>query len=75
MNDSVFERLGNKPVQQQQTPKSAVFNRLKEMGIDVPKGMENDPNALLQHVMQSGRVPQNRLSIAQSMMRNMFKRY
>ena len=75
MNDSVFERLGNKPVQQQHTPKSAVFNRLKEMGIDVPKGMENDPNALLKHVMQSGRVPQNRLSIAQSMMRNMFKRY
>ena len=58
----------------QQNPRDAVINRMKEMGLSVPQGMENDPNALLQHVLQSGKVPQGRLGMAQQMMQRMFRR-
>ena len=53
---SMFQRLGNQ-AQQQQNPRDEVMNRMKQMGISVPQGMENDPSALLQHVLQSGREP------------------
>lgn len=75
---SMFQRLGNQAQQaqdqQQQNPREAAMERMKQMGIDVPQGMENDPNALLQHVLQSGKVPQaqNRLSMAQQMMQRMY---
>ena len=74
---SMFERLGNQPQQaQSQDPRSAAMELMKRQGIDVPQGMENDPSALLQHVLQSGKVPQaqNRLSMAQQMMQRMFRR-
>lgn len=74
---SMFERLGNQPQQQQQQsqdPRSAAMELMRKQGIDVPQGMENDPRALLQHVLQSGKVPQaqNRLSMAHQMMQRMF---
>lgn len=58
----------------QQNPRDAVMNRMKEMGLSVPQGMENDPNAILQHVLQSGKVPQGRLGMAQQIMQRMFRR-
>lgn len=72
---SMFQRLGNQP-QQPQDPRSAAMELMKRQGIDVPQGMENDPSALLQHVLQSGKVPQaqNRLSMAQQMMQRMFRK-
>lgn len=57
-----------------QNPRDAVMNRMKEIGLSVPQGMENDPSALLQHVLQSGKVPQGRLGMAQQMMQRMFRR-
>lgn len=75
---SMFQRLGNQPQQaqdqQQQNPREAAIELMRKQGIDVPQGMENDPNALLQHVLQSGKVPQaqNRLSMAQQMMQRMY---
>lgn len=72
---SMFERLGKKQPQQRiQDPRSAAMELMRKQGISVPQGMENDPNALLQHVLQSGKVPQaqNRLSMAQQMMQKMF---
>lgn len=74
MSDSMFQRLGNGQTQQQQNPREAVMNRMKEMGIQIPKGMEDDPNALLQHVLNNRIVPQNRLPMAQQMMQRMFRR-
>lgn len=70
MASSAMQAIG----QQQQDPRTAVMERMKQMGISVPEGMENDPNALLQHVLQSGAVPQNRLGMAQQVMRKMFGR-
>lgn len=57
-----------------QDPRSAAMSRLREMGISVPEGMENNPQAIIQHVMQSGKVPNNRLSLAQQVMQRMFGR-
>lgn len=70
MASSAMKAMGSQP----QDPRSAVMERMKQMGISVPEGMENDPNALLQHVLQSGAVPQNRLSMAQQIMQRMFRR-
>lgn len=76
MASTAFQAVGNQPTQPQiqQNPRNAAINRMRQMGIDIPQGMENDPNALIQHVMQSGKVPGNRLNMAQQVMRYMFKR-
>ena len=59
---------------QQPNPKEQALSLMKRQGVSIPEGMENDPQALLQHVMQSGRVPQNRLSMAQQVMQRLFGR-
>lgn len=75
MPSDLFNSIGkDSNVPANQDPRSAAMSRMKEMGISVPEGMENNPQALLQHVMQSGKVPNNRLSMAQQMMQRMFRR-
>ena len=59
---------------QQQNPRVAALELLKQQGISIPQGMENNPNAIIQHLMQSGKVPQNRLNMAQQIMQRMFRR-
>lgn len=55
---------------QPQNPKEQALNLLKQQGITVPQGMENNPQAIIQHLMQSGRVPQGRV---QQIMSRMFR--
>jgi hypothetical protein len=75
MSSDLFKSFGkDNNVSANQDPKSAAMSRMKEMGINVPEGMENNPQALLQHVLSSGKVPQNRLGMAQQMMQRMFRR-
>jgi RIO-like serine/threonine protein kinase len=75
MSSDLFKSFGkDNNVSGNQDPKAAAMNRMKEMGISVPEGMENNPQALLQHVLSSGKVPQNRLSMAQQMMQRLFRR-
>ena len=75
MSSDLFKSFGkDKNVSGNQDPKEAAMNRMKEMGINVPEGMENNPQALLQHVLSSGKVPQNRLGMAQQIMQRMFRR-
>ena len=62
------------PLNQQQNPKEQAIALMKQQGISIPQGMENNPQGILQHLMQSGRVPQGRLNIAQQMMQRMFRR-
>lgn len=75
---SMFQRLGNQAQQaqdqQQQNPREAAMELMRKQGIDVPQGMENDPQGIIQHLMQSGRFPQSRLTMAQQMMQRMFRR-
>lgn len=55
-------------------PREQCMNLLRQNGIQIPQGMENNPNAILNHLMQSGRVPQGRLNAAQQIMQRMFHR-
>lgn len=71
MASSVKQAFGSEqPQAQQQDPREVALSRMKQMGIDIPKGMENDPNALIQYVTQNGFVPQERVSMAQQYARN-----
>ena len=75
MSSELYNAIGSDTnVSTNQDPRSAAMNRMKEMGIDIPEGMENNPQALLQHVMSSGKVPNNRLNMAQQVMKRMFGR-
>ena len=75
MSSDLFKSFGkDNNVSANQDPKAAAMSRMKEMGISVPEGMENNPQAIIQHVMQSGKVPNNRLSLAQQVMQRMFGR-
>ena len=62
------------PLNNQNNPKDQAMALMKQQGIDVPQGMENNPQAIIQHLMQTGRVPQNRLTMAQNMIQRMFRR-
>lgn len=69
--------LNSKPTQQQaqpQNPKEQALNLMKQQGFNIPEGKENDPNYLINYVMQSGKYPQSRLTMAQQMMQRMFRR-
>lgn len=74
MPSDAFKSLGKNQQPKQQNPKEQALSLLKQQGITIPEGMENNPQALIQHVMQSGRVPQDRLSMAQQMVQRMFRR-
>jgi hypothetical protein len=56
---------------QPQNPKEQALNLLRQQGIAIPQGMENNPQGIIQHLMQSGRVPQGRV---QQIMSRMFRR-
>lgn len=74
MPSDIYQSIGKQPAQQPQNPKEQALNLLKQQGIAIPEGMENNPQGIIQHLMQSGRVPQNRLNMAQQMMQRMFRR-
>ena len=76
MPSDLFQSFGTSAniAQVQQNPRDAAMGMLKQRGIQIPAGMENNPNAIIQHIMQSGAIPKNRLAMAQQMMQRMFKR-
>ncbi len=72
MSSSIKQALnGGQP--QQQDPRASALDLMAQQGIDIPQGMENDPQALLRHVLQSGKVPQGRLGMAQQIMQRLFR--
>lgn len=73
MPSDIYESIGQL-AQQAQNPRERALNLLKQQGIAIPEGMENNPQGIIQHLMQSGRVPQSRLTMAQQMMQRMFRR-
>ena len=60
MPSDIYQSIGQQ-TQQPQNPKEQALNLMKQQGI-------------IQHLMQSGRVTQNRLTMAQQMMQRMFRR-
>jgi len=76
MASELFQSFGTSAnnAQVQQNPRDAAMSLMKQQGIQIPAGMENNPNAIIQHLMQSGRIPQGRLNMAQQIMQRMFRR-
>lgn len=76
MPSDLFENFGNqnRSTQQPQNPKEQALDLMRQQGIAIPDGMGDNPQALIQYVMQSGRYPQSRLTMAQQIMQKMFRR-
>jgi ribosomal protein S18 len=74
MPSDIYKSIGNQSAQQAQNPREQALNLLKQQGFNIPKGKENDPNYLINYVMQSGKYPQSRLTMAQQIMQRMFRR-
>lgn len=74
MASELFQSFGAQAVPTQQNPRDAAMSLLKQQGIQIPQGMENNPSAILNHLMQSGRIHQGRLNMAQQIMQRMFRR-
>ena len=78
MASELYQAMGtsanNAPVQQQQNPRDAAMSLLKRQGVQIPDAIANNPQAIIQHLMQSGQIPQGRLQMAQQMMQRMFRR-
>lgn len=52
----------------QQSPKEQVLEILRQQGYNITPQNQNDPNALMQMVIQSNQLYQNRLPIAQNIL-------
>ena len=74
MASELYQSFGAQTAPTQQNPREQALSLLKQQGIQIPAGMENNPNAIIQHLMQSGRIPQGRLNMAQQIMHRMFRR-
>lgn len=76
MASELYQSFGTSAnnAQVQQNPRDAAMSLMKQQGIQIPQGMENNPSAILNHLMQSGAVPQQRLQMAQQVMQRMFRR-
>ena len=76
MASELYQSFGTSAnnAQVQQNPRDAAMSLMKQQGIQIPQGMENNPAAILNHLMQSGRSPQGRLHKAQQMLQRMFRR-
>lgn len=74
MASDLFQSFGQQAAPAQQNPRDVAMSLMKQQGIQIPQGMENNPSAILNHLMQYGQIPQNRLQMAQQMMQRMFRR-
>jgi len=71
MASDLFQSFGAAPAQ---NPREQALGLLRQRGLRVPDGIANNPNAIIQHLMQTGQVPGNRLQMAQQALRSMFRR-
>lgn len=62
MNNAMINNIMNMLPQIRQNP----MNVLRQAGMNVPANL-NDPNAILNHLIQSGQVNQSQLDYAQKM--------
>lgn len=71
---SLFESLNQQPQQPQNSMQMVSQLRanpaaiLRQRGLNIPDGM-NDPQQIINYLLQSGQVSNNRLQMAQKMMR------
>ena len=71
MASDLFTAAGNpqqQTQQQPQTPQEQVLAILRQQGYQITQQNQNDPNALMQMVLKSNQLYQNRLPIAQNIL-------
>lgn len=70
MTMSLFDKLGAQasPMQMLNQLRSNPAAILRQRGLNVPDGM-TDPQAIINHLLQSGQISNSRLQMAQRMMR------
>lgn len=56
---------------QQQNPRDAAMNLLRQRGINVPANIANNPQAIIQHLIGNGTLNQG---MVQNVMQRMFRR-
>jgi hypothetical protein len=71
MPSDLFQNFGSPA---QQNPRDQAMSLLRQRGIQIPDGIAGNPQAIIQHLMQSGQIPQGRLNMAQQIMQRMFRR-
>jgi hypothetical protein len=74
MASELYQSFGTQAVPTQQNPREQALSLLKQRGIQIPDGISGNPQAIIQHLMQSGQIPQGRLNMAQQMLQRMFRR-
>lgn len=74
MASELYEKIGQPQAVQSTNPKEAALSLMKQQGFQISEGCENDPNALLQMVLQSGKIYQNRLPMARNIIANFMGR-
>ena len=74
MASELYSAIGAQAAPAQKNPREQCMNLLKQQGIQIPDSIANNPNAIIQHLVQSGAVPQGRLNMAQQMLSRMFRR-
>lgn len=74
MASDVYSAISAQAAPTQQNPREAAMALMKQQCIQIPDGMANNPTAIIQHLVQSGAVPQGRLNMAQQMLSRMFHR-
>ena len=72
---SIYDQLGGQkapmnPMQLLSQIKQNPSAILKQAGLSIPQGM-NNPQQIIQHLLQTGQVPQNRYQQAMQMMSRM----
>lgn len=66
---SLFNQLGNQPNMMNQLRANPAA-MLKQRGLNIPEGM-NDPQQIINHLIQTGQINNSRLQMAQQMMAQM----
>ena len=74
MASELYQSFGAQAVPTQQNPREQALSLLKQRGIQIPDGISGNPQAIIQHLMQSGQIPQGRLNMAQQMLSKLFRR-
>jgi len=74
MASELYQSFGAQAVPTQQNPREQALSLLKQRGIQIPDGISGNPQAIIQHLMKSGQIPQGRLNMAQQIMQRMFRR-
>ena len=63
------QQLQINPQQAMQQLRSDPVGMLKQAGFNVPENLAGDPGGMIQHLVQSGQVPQTRVTQLMQMMR------